>query len=92
MRVLCIDDTNKPKSVPLSGWIKEGEVYTVTEVLKTDVTGPAFHLAEVSFTPYEVPGAGMVGGYRANRFSPLSGDVSEEEEVELEIHMDEIYK
>jgi hypothetical protein len=31
-QVLCIDDKNKPETIPNSKWIKEGELYTVVHV------------------------------------------------------------
>ena len=54
----CIDDKRKPKEIPESKWVKEGEkyhvIFTVT-CLPQKVLG--FHLAEIELTdeclPYE---------------------------------------
>ena len=31
---ICIDDKNRPETIPLSKWIKEGEQYTITYTCK----------------------------------------------------------
>jgi hypothetical protein len=92
MRVICIDDSNKPARVPESAWIKEGECYTVIDSYPTDICGMAYKLAEVDYPDYEIAGQKM-GGYRANRFTVLSGEKSLAfEDVAMEVHHDEIYK
>lgn len=59
MKVICIDSSNKPKKVPDSEWIIEGNVYTVIEVKrmglqsnKLGVKLKEVELSENSF-PYE---------------------------------------
>lgn len=53
---ICIDDKNRPKEIPESKWVKEGEkyniIYTVT-VLPQRVVG--VHLAEIDLTEDEKP-------------------------------------
>lgn len=33
MKVICIDDNNRPNEVPLTRWIKNGETYTITRIM-----------------------------------------------------------
>lgn len=84
MQVICINDTNKPKRISPSEWILEGEIYTVTKVVKLALQPGKFgfflkekQLSEQSF-PYE--------SYDSQRFAPLSDMslVNELEEVLLE--------
>jgi hypothetical protein len=48
VEAICINDSNRPKEIPLSKWVKKGEPYTV---IFTVVVLPqkqlAFHLAEI---------------------------------------------
>lgn len=53
---ICINDSNRPKEIPQSKWIKEGEKYTViytVTVLPQKQLG--FHLAEIELTDNELP-------------------------------------
>jgi hypothetical protein len=34
MRAICIDASNRPSKVPDSEWLIEGEVYTITRVVR----------------------------------------------------------
>jgi hypothetical protein len=69
MKVICINDANKPGKIPPSEWIKEGVIYTVTEVVKMGIQAGKFGylLKEVSLSkesfPYEY--------YSADRFGVL---------------------
>ena len=55
---ICINDKNRPKEIPPSKWVKEGNeyhvIYTVTVLPQKQL---AFHLAEISLDecciPYE---------------------------------------
>jgi hypothetical protein len=53
MRVLCINDQNKPAQIPQEQWVKAGKQYTVTQIialpLQPGKTG--FLLKEVSLSP-----------------------------------------
>jgi len=53
---ICINDSNRPKEIPLSKWVKKGEPYTI---IFTVVVLPqkqlAFHLAEIELTDAELP-------------------------------------
>jgi hypothetical protein len=67
MRVLCINDKNRPNEVPLSQWIKKDEKYTVIKVMKHITQGNimGFELAEVKID------AGMYKYFAASRFAPI---------------------
>ena len=69
MRAICIDDSRRPSKVPVSEWVKEGEVYTITRIVRMGLQDNKFgvllkevKLSESSF-PYEL--------YDAERFLPL---------------------
>jgi hypothetical protein len=84
MKVICIDDDNKPKNVPIEEWILEGDIYTVTKIVKMglqkDIYG--FLLKEIQLSsksfPYEL--------YDSSRFLPIGilSDMKEEKEVNME--------
>ena len=69
MKVVCINSSNKPGKIPQNEWIKEGTIYTVTEVVKMGIQAGKFGylLKEVSLSkesfPYEY--------YSADRFGVL---------------------
>jgi hypothetical protein len=39
IQMLCIDDSNRPEDIPLTHWIKEGELYTLKDVKKLTMQG-----------------------------------------------------
>ena len=69
MRAICIDASNKPSKVPDNEWVIEGEVYTITRVVKMGLQDKKFGvlLKEVKLSsnsfPYEL--------YDAERFLPI---------------------
>ena len=70
MKVICINNSNKPNNIPDSEWIKKDEIYTVTSVKAMGLQPGKFgyllkeiQLSELSF-PYEL--------YDADRFIPLN--------------------
>ncbi len=83
MRVICIDSDKKPKNVPVEEWVQEGDMYTVTRIVKMglqkDIYG--FLLKEVQLSsrsfPYEL--------YNASRFLPIEllSNMKEEEKEEV---------
>jgi hypothetical protein len=88
MKVICINDANKPAKIPLNEWVKEGTIYTVTEVVNMGLQPGKFGylLKEVSLSkesfPYEY--------YSADRFGvlvdqSLENVVEQEELVEEEL-------
>jgi hypothetical protein len=84
MKVVCINDANRPKQIPPEKWIKEGEVYTViaTTMMNIQKNKIGLKLAEIelgqSCFPYEY--------FDAERFAIVdpSKVISKEEELSLE--------
>lgn len=84
MRVICIDSDKKPKNVPIEEWVKEGETYTVTRIVRMGLQKETygFLLKEVQLSsrsfPYEL--------YDSSRFLPIGilSDMKEEKEVNVE--------
>jgi len=84
MKVICIDADNKPQNVPVEEWVQEGDMYTVTRIVKMglqkDIYG--FLLKEVQLSsrsfPYEL--------YDSSRFLPIDilSNIKEEEKVNIE--------
>ena len=69
MRAICIDASNKPSKVPDNEWVIEGELYTITRVVRMGLQDNKFgvllkegKLSSNSF-PYEL--------YDAERFLPI---------------------
>lgn len=53
---ICIDNTNRPEVIPLSKWLKKGNIYTIlftTLVLPQKKIG--VHLGEIELTKDELP-------------------------------------
>ena len=85
MKVICIDADNKPKNIPIEEWVKEGEMYNVTRIvrmgLQKDIYG--FLLKEVQLSsrsfPYEL--------YDSSRFLPIEllSDIKEEKKEEVNV-------
>jgi len=81
MKAICIDSSKKPAKIPIEQWIKEGETYTITKVVKMGLQDGRYGvlLKEVQMSadcfPYEY--------YDADRFLPLDIliEVREEEAV-----------
>jgi hypothetical protein len=84
MKVICIDADNKPQNIPIEEWVKEGDMYNVTRIvrmgLQKNIYG--FLLKEVQLSsrsfPYEL--------YDSSRFLPIGilSDMKEEEKVNIE--------
>lgn len=85
MRVVCVNDSNKPDKIPVNQWIKKGNVYTVVRAVKMGIQANTlgFDLEEVNLTgcfPYEY--------YDAKRFLPE--DMVKQEDVAVEIIEEEL--
>lgn len=85
MRVVCVNDSNKPDKIPTNQWIKKGNVYTVVKAVKMGIQANTlgFDLEEVNLTgcfPYEY--------YDAKRFLPE--DMVKQEDVAVEIIEEEL--
>lgn len=94
MKVLCVDDSNRPSDVPIDEWIIKGETYTVDKVinnLKHGRNGPigkSFKLKEVSIK------SDKYSGYHIRRFTPAPfGDnvaFNIEEMIEKEVSVGQL--
>lgn len=88
MRVICINDSNKPSKIPSKEWIKKGEIYTVTEVMKMGLQAGIFgyKLAEIALSeksfPYEY--------YTSDRFTIVIETLTEKEEYISELIEEEL--
>lgn len=92
MKVLCINDSNKPDKIPDSEWIKKGETYHVTKVVQMGLQPGklGYKLKEVSLTakafPYEY--------YDAHRFAIYADSIAKiektEEETEVTRELEEL--
>jgi hypothetical protein len=71
MKVICINNSNKPLEIPDSQWIELGQIYTVTQIialaLQPGKTG--FLLKEVSLSPDCFP----YEFYSSDRFAKVVG-------------------
>ena len=82
MRVLCIDDANKPAKIPDSEWIEKDKIYTVTNVapmgLQPGKVGYKLKEVQLSMSsfPYEY--------YASERFAIIIDDKLQEAEVVAE--------
>jgi len=84
MKVICIDADNKPQNIPIEEWVKEGDMYNVTRIvrmgLQKNIYG--FLLKEIQLSsrsfPYEL--------YDSSRFLPIGilSNIKEEEKVNIE--------
>ena len=77
MKVLCINASNKPKQIPDDQWIKEGETYTVTRIvrpaLQQGVLGLILkEIKLIDCFPYEF--------YNSDRFIPINETLDREKE------------
>jgi hypothetical protein len=78
MKAICIDSSKKPAKIPIEQWIKEGETYTITKIVKMGLQDGRYGvlLKEVQMSadcfPYEY--------YDADRFIPLDTRVLNMEE------------
>jgi uncharacterized protein (UPF0128 family) len=53
---ICIDDSNRPKQIPINKWVKKGEKYNIiytVKVLPQNEVGVV--LSEISLTDNELP-------------------------------------
>ena len=85
MRVICINNSNRPDKIPLSQWVKKGETYTVVRTVKMAIQANmlGFDLEEINLEgcfPYEF--------YDAKRFLPE--DMVKQEDVAVEVIEEEL--
>lgn len=77
MEVQCLDDSNRPSVIPISKWVKKGNLYNVLEVVKCNVQGGilGFKLEEIQLGADELP----YKYFAATRFSiPIPDNIVEE--------------
>ena len=74
IRVLCIDDSNKPNIIPKSSWVEKDKEYKVIHVSTSlhvkSKNVLMFSLAEIDLTIYPPYGA-----FRADRFAVHQDDI-----------------
>ena len=86
IKVICIDDQNRPNEVPLNRWIKKGEAYHIIQIDKMNAQGGIYgcKLAERDnddLAPYQY--------FRLTRFAvPIT--LEDEEEVLDQIDISEL--
>ena len=89
MKVICIDNSKKPKNVPVEEWVQEGDTYTVTRIVRMGLQKNTYGylLKEVQLSsrsfPYEL--------YDATRFLPIELLSEIKEEKKEEINIEEAY-
>jgi hypothetical protein len=86
IKVICIDDTHRPNEIPISHWIKKGEVYHIIQIDKLLMQGGQFgcKLQEIDndkFAPYQY--------FRLTRFA-LPQSQEAEEAILSTINLEEL--
>lgn len=79
MKVICVNDKNRPNCIPKENWCEQAEMYTVIEISRmarqSNVLG--FKLAEI-----QPPSTSKYTRYLGSRFKPASDeDVKAYEEI-----------
>jgi hypothetical protein len=85
MRVICINDSNRPLKIPETQWVKKGKAYTVVRAVKMAIQANmlGFDLEEINLEgcfPYEF--------YDAKRFLPE--DMVNQKDVAVEVIEEEL--
>lgn len=81
MKIICVDDKNRPEIIPTSKWVKKNESYTPIGIIKCNAQGGIFGvvLAEIDLSgcePYKC--------FSIHRFSiPIEDKVKIEELEEV---------
>jgi hypothetical protein len=88
-RCICIDDTGRPETMPLSKWVKAGKVYTVIySVTVLPQRELAFQLEEIdldeSCYPYEYFLASRFA-FNQEEFSKLVELVQDSEQLDISL-------
>lgn len=69
MKVICIDNSNKPNEIQTKNWLVKGKEYTVKKLLKSLITNEQYYsLEEVTPDP-------PFGGYKVQRFAIPSDEI-----------------
>ena len=87
MKVKCIDDSINPEFIIetvkyFPNWVKEGEIYTVFEIVENDGIVTGYILEELQNEPVYQPllGRSQEPAFRADRFEVVSYEEEEENE------------
>ncbi len=84
MKVICIDADNKPQNIPIEEWVKEGDTYTVTRIVRMGLQKNTYGylLKEVQLSSRSFP----CELYDSSRFLPIGilSEIKEEEKVNIE--------
>lgn len=88
LRVICINDADRPNEIPLNRWIKKGEIYHIIQIDAMNAQGGIYgcKLEEINnddLVPYEY--------FRLDRFA-VPVRLSEEEEALEDIDISELTK
>jgi hypothetical protein len=86
VRVICINDKDRPNEVPNTRWIKQGEVYHIVQIDKLNAQGGIYgcKLDEIDnddLTPYEY--------FRLDRFA-VPEQLTEEDAILEKIDISEL--
>jgi hypothetical protein len=86
MKLVCINDSNRPNEIPKSHWVKKDEIYTVLHVAKLHAQGGIFgvQIEEIDLTPFA-----PITYFAADRFKPVmfSPDKEDHKEEILEAEL-----
>lgn len=75
MRVICINDSQKPKEIPEEKWIKFGDKYTVDKLMRlTNPKSPSRGMLGVTLKEKDLTGCDPYKYYGLHRFKPLDSD------------------
>ena len=88
-KVICIDDSVDPKMLDdikndFQQWVKEGELYTIRDLIHNEIGVVTVLLHEIHNTPRFFPktiGRYQEPGFNTKRFAPLNTTVEELKEV-----------
>lgn len=64
--VRCINDRNRPDDIPISKWIKKGELYTIKSVHHAILNDCTYYVLE----ELDLKGCGLYDGFSTHRFEP----------------------
>ena len=86
MKVVCINDSGRPKQIPIEKWVVKGIHYTITEIvnmgIQVDKTGVALKEIDLDQTcfPYSY--------FDADRFAPVKDDSTNAVKIQLTVEED----
>ena len=82
MKVVCINDSNKPSKIPSNKWVEKGQLYTVRRIVRLPLQPDqyGFVLEEIELGPESLP----YEFFSSDRFVPeeYHKDFNQEEVVE----------